>query len=73
MPPVRRYEFTVDFEGIEYACLREVTSDITPTQVITVEGIGSKQDGRYGRRGRPVSSMERVAVLIAQEILQERK
>lgn len=66
----RRLAFTVDHEGVEYACERLVTGQRVLRQTIHVHRLGSKPDSAsYGKTGHPPSSMESVARMIAYEII----
>ena len=66
----RIFEFTVVLGDTEYKSEREVTGQRVLRQTISVAGIGSKSDSaRYQSNSPRTSSMESVARLIANEII----
>jgi hypothetical protein len=64
------YQFTVENKGKTYQCERVVTGQRTLYQEIHVIGIGSKSDpAAYGKKYHPPQTMEGIARVIAQEII----
>ena len=73
MNSTSRTDFEVVVGGTVYPCFRLVVGQQALTQVITVVGLGSKEDGeQYGRYGRPVAAMPLIAQNVALEIIRNR-
>lgn len=68
---MKQYPFTVEFNGKTYDCERLVTGERVLRQTVRVAGVGSKNDpASYAKnRYHPLSTMESMAKIIAQEIL----
>lgn len=68
------YKFEVMQDGVSYQCERVVTGTRKLTQKIYVLGCGSKTDSAsYGPGWHPVETMPGIAILIADEIINEAK
>lgn len=74
-PRIDKHDFTVEVDGKTYKCHRLVSGTRALTQRIYVTGCEESKadDVRYGQRGRPESTMEGIAKMIAREIIRENK
>ena len=62
--------FTVESGGKTYQCERAVTGRRKHFQTVRVLGFGSRKDlSVYGKKYKPVETMEQAARIIAQQII----